>query len=119
MNRKITRFTLGAWCGVCAAPTCASEFETRPAKAIIPKPPPMRLRASRRVSGDDIGPLFDIQKVAGTDQHFQVAAPRRHGKELSFFGFLVGAWSDSRHHAVSGGRWFRGCRRLVLVFRSG
>src|SRR5579872_2021939 len=60
-------------------PARASDLPTMPAKAIMPKPLPMRQRASRRVSGlEDLCLMGSIDKheFAGAEQNLGVAAPR-------------------------------------------
>ena len=60
MNRKMTCFAFAGWCrplkvfaaAFCGAAAAASrDWPSMPAKAIMPKPLPMRQRASRRVNG--------------------------------------------------------------------
>src|SRR5688500_6148311 len=52
MNRKMTRFAFGVWCGVFGASGLAARASlSRPARASEPKPQAALFRAWRRVMG--------------------------------------------------------------------
>src|SRR5688572_6009862 len=114
MNRKMTCLARAGWCsppdaatafGFCASSAADSERETRPANAIMPKPLPIRQRASRRVTGgrrDRCDISVHEQKLVRAQQYLDVAAEGRDRQHLLLLvvrGFHT--WGDACHHPVS------------------